>query len=110
MERVQLNPHYNPSKKNNGGEYNQPAYVIKSDNRYFLVIDENCGNFGTRYTVSEFNTGLEAIAALKYYINEEKERPCDIGYAHFGTMIENEYTKEFSKEDMELIRSFFNVL
>ena len=92
----ETNPCANPATANNGGGYSNPEICVKVGNDLWVILDDNCGDFGNRIYVSCLKPDAEAY---------ELGYGCDgARHAQYGSMFdaEDEYS-EFTWRDNNAI-------
>lgn len=99
----ETNPCANPATANNGGGYSNPEIAVRVGNDIWVILDDDCGDFGNRIYVSCIKPDAEA---------------CEFGYggegardAQYGSMFDedNEYT-EFTWRDNDALDTVCQLL
>lgn len=76
IKQIQMNPHFDPKRADNGGGYDQRLSTYEVEGGYKLEIsDENIGDFGDAYTVSLWK-GNNLIAT--FHLND-RQGDCNRG-------------------------------
>ena len=99
----ETNPCANPATANNGGGYSNPEICVKVGNDLWVILDDDCGDFGNRIYVSCIKPDEEAYE-FGYDGNGAR-------YAQYGSMFdeEDEYT-EFTWRDNDALDTVCQLL
>lgn len=69
LEWKQQNPHYDPTRANNGGGYNQPLVRFEYKGKVFIIDDHGCGDFGEDFTIFHEGKAIGGYSDMNAFEN-----------------------------------------